>query len=278
MQPELVGAPGQRGEPVAGEPVAVLEQLDARLGVRRSGHLAGEDHAALLDDAAAHRPRELAAPGRTARRPRRSCAPAGRGTASGRPRAARGARRTAARRPSPGPAGGRATAPAGPSSRRSRTSAVSTMWRPRGIVARKCGLSTTSTSSSRCRTSIANGTGTSSGRSRWNHRNSRGRYGSTGPTGPLRPTIRPSRSIASSRAAGSRGSRSTRWSRIVTHEPVVRGAQPDGVEAVPLGERRDGGHRAIVRAGSVGLPVSGSKRVHIALRPACRLPVCLRSR
>ncbi len=39
---------------------------------------------------------------------------------------------------------------------------------------------------------------------------------------------------------------------VVAHRrprAVVRGAQPDGVEAVPLGQRRDGGHGGSVRAG-----------------------------
>ena len=104
-----------------------------------------------------------------------------------------------------------------PSSRRSRARAVSVTWLPRGVVARKCGLSATTTCSSRYTTSIGNGTRSSSGSSRWNHTNIPGTYAMSGGTGrPVGSTISPASSIPSITPAPA-ASRATRCSRTVAH-------------------------------------------------------------
>ena len=54
VNPQLMGPPRAGREPVATEAAAVLDQLDAGLGVHRAGLLAGADHPALFDDPAAH--------------------------------------------------------------------------------------------------------------------------------------------------------------------------------------------------------------------------------
>ena len=143
VQPQLVGTAGARGEPVAAQAVAVLEQLDPGLGVGRPGLLGGGDDPAPLDDAAATACGAAAGPGRGGRWPGRSCAPGGPGTASGRrPRCS--GRTTNISRPAVTRSSRCAGLSVGSSSwPRSRTSAVCTMCRPRGMVAKKCGLSTT---------------------------------------------------------------------------------------------------------------------------------------
>lgn len=67
-----------------------------------------------------------------------------------------------------------------------------------GVVARKCGLSATTTCSSRYSTSIAKGTRSSAGSSRWNHTDMPGTYTMSRGTGrPVTSTISPASSIAS---------------------------------------------------------------------------------